>query len=469
MKQLTTRPSAALGLAGQLSPRSHAVLMLQLFALTVMVFPSDAVIASIGATGYLAALIGMFVFAVFLAASLFGLHNPLEHRHPVRGLLCLLWLSVLASYVLMDRSVLTGAEMAGADRMLIQLAVITGVALVAAECLRSLHDIRRVLRVLCWGGAFCGVVAALQFWISLDIAPYLRELPGFSLNFDNVGILDRAELNRVAGTATHPIELGVVSGMLLPLAIYLAIYDTGQSAFRRWAPVILLGVAISTSVSRSAIIAAGVGLAVLVVLMPTRQRLLALGAVPLAVVVAFMSAPGLIQTLREFFGAGSSDPSVASRVADYPLVERLVHEAPWFGHGGYTYIADNAFDVLDNQYLKTAIELGLVGVVALAAYFLVPAIVALVARRRSGDPELRLLCAALAGAALVAPVCSLTFDSLSYPMFANVHALVIGLVGAGWLLAARDGAPASGRPHETSNVPYLGRPPSTGTVLPAGG
>ena len=46
----------------------------------------------------------MFVFAVFLTASLFGLHNPLEHRHPIRGLLCLLWLSALASYVLMDRA-----------------------------------------------------------------------------------------------------------------------------------------------------------------------------------------------------------------------------------------------------------------------------------------------------------------------------------------------------------------------------
>ena len=78
--------------------------MLQLFALTVMVFPSDAVIRAIGASAYLAGLISMFVFAVFLTASLFGLHNPLEHRHPIRGLLCLLWLSALASYVLMDQA-----------------------------------------------------------------------------------------------------------------------------------------------------------------------------------------------------------------------------------------------------------------------------------------------------------------------------------------------------------------------------
>ena len=34
-------------------------------------------------------------------------------------------------------------------------------------------------------------------------------------------------------------------------------------------------------------------------------------------------------------------------------------------------------DILDNQFLKTAIELGLVGVVALTAFFLVPVISAL--------------------------------------------------------------------------------------------
>ena len=89
----------------------------------------------------------------------------------------------------MDRNELTVPELAGADRLLMQLAVITGVALIAADFLGSLSDVRRVLRVLCWGGAFCGVVAALQFWISLDLSVYLRELPGFSLNVDDVGIV----------------------------------------------------------------------------------------------------------------------------------------------------------------------------------------------------------------------------------------------------------------------------------------
>ena len=121
------------------------------------------------------------------------------------------------------------AEVLAADRQLMQLAVITGVALVAAEGLSSLGDVRRVLRVLIWGGAFCGVVAALQFWASIDITPYLRDLPGFAINSDNPAIVSRAALNRVTGTSINTIELGVVAGMLVPLAIYLAIYDTDRA------------------------------------------------------------------------------------------------------------------------------------------------------------------------------------------------------------------------------------------------
>jgi O-antigen ligase len=426
-----------LSIARGISYRSHAVPLLMLFAVAVMVIPSNAAVQAIGASGYPASLLGMFAFAAWVGATVLGLHDPRVHRHPIRGVLCLLWLSALASYVLMDRSTLTAAEIRSADRFLIQIAVITGVAFVAADGLKSLHEIRRVLRALSWGGAFCGVVASLQFWLTLDITPYLRLLPGLSLTSENSGILAREALNRVAGTAIHPIELGVVAGMLLPLAIYVAMYDTDRAPWKRWAPVGLIAVAIPTSVSRSAILAVTLAMATLVVLMPVRQRLVAICTLPFALVAVFMSAPGVIGAFASLFGAGTADPSVATRVDDYPLVERLVAEAPWFGHGGGTYFAADVFDILDNQYLKSAIELGLIGLVALSAYLLVPLIAALVARRRSRDPELRLLCAALAGAALAATVCSFTFDSLSFPMVPNVHALVIGLIGACWQLSAR--------------------------------
>jgi hypothetical protein len=445
MAAAISHPVATLDLVRSISSRTRAVLLLQAFALTLFVIPSDTVIMAIGAGGYPAALIGLFAFAAYLTVTLLGLHNPLRQRHPIRAVLCLLWLSVLASYVLMDRSAMTVPQLASADRLLMQLAVITGVALIAAEFLGSLQDLHRVLRAICWGGAFCGAVAGLQFWLSLDVSTYLRELPGFSLNFDDAGILARGGLNRVSGTSIYPIELGVVAGMLLPLAIYLAIYDTDRSARRRWARVGLIALAIPASVSRSGVLSVALAIGVLVVLMPAPQRLVALGALPLGLAAVFMSAPGLIGTLSDFFGAGTSDASVATRVSDYPLVERSLEQALWFGSGGWTYFPDNALDILDNQFLKTAIELGLVGVVALTAFFLVPTIAALVARRRSRDPELRLLCAALAGAALAAAACSFTFDSLSYPMFTGLYALVIGLIGAAWRLAPASEAPPAPR------------------------
>jgi hypothetical protein len=467
MATAATHPGTTIDLVRSTSARTRAVLVLQVFALTLFVIPSDTVIKVIGAGGYPAALVGMFAFAALLTVTLLGFHNPLERRHPIRAVLCLLWLSVLASYVLMDRDALTATELAGADRLLMLLAVITGVALVAAEFLASLDDVRRVLRAICWGGAFCGVVAALQFWVSLDLAAYLRDLPGFSLNVSDVGIGTRGALNRVSGTATYPIELGVVAGMLLPLAIYLAIYDTDiRDARRRWAPAGLIALAIPASVSRSAVISVGVALTVLVVLMPSRQRLVAICTLPVSLAAVFMTAPGLIGTLTSLFGAGTNDTSVAYRVSDYPVVERFLEQAPWFGQGGWTYIPDNVIGILDNQYLKTAIELGLVGVAALSLFFLVPMVTALLARRRSNDPDLRLLCAALAGAALAAAASSFTFDSLTYPMFTGLYALVIGLTGVAWRLALAEAtAPASA--NTGSTAPELVSTPRA--LLPAGG
>jgi hypothetical protein len=78
-----------------------------------------------------------------------------------------------------------------------------------------------------------------------------------------------------------------------------------------------------------------------------------------------------------------------------------------------------------------------------------------------------LLCAALAGAALAAAVCSLTFDSLSYPMFVGVYALIIGLIGAGWRLALSAEAPAIAR--AGAGLTLSGPVPGAQAALRAGG
>jgi len=425
--------------------RSDAVRLLQVFALTAMIFPSSYVIKAVGGQGYVAALVSYCLFLAWIVAMLFGQHNPFDYHYPVRIALCGMWLVSLTSYVLIDRTVMTSTQLTGANRWLLQLVGVSGVILVSAECLRTEEDIRRVLRALTWGGAFCGIVAALQFWATLDITTYLlKVLPGFTISsadaaYSAIGIRDG--VHRVAGTAIDPIELGVVAGMLLPLAVYLALHDLERSALRRWVPVVCIALAVPVSVSRSAILAVGLSLGVMIVMMPAARRVTGIAAMLLAIVAVFMTAHGLIGTLKTYFLAGTADNSIAHRVSEYPYVEKLVREAPWFGQGGGTYIVQE-IHILDNEYLTTTIQLGLLGLAALIFYLLWPALAAMVARGRTTDPALRDLCVALGGAELAAVVCSGTFDSLSFPMFVSVQALVAGLIGAVWLLVNR--SPSAG-------------------------
>ncbi|HUA27651.1 MAG TPA: O-antigen ligase family protein [Streptosporangiaceae bacterium] len=437
----------AIGVEGErrVAARSDAVWLLQAFALCALIFPSSYVIKAIGGDGYVAALVSYCLFLAWVVAIMFGQHNPFDYRYPVRIALCAMWLVSLTSYVLIDRTVMTTTQLTGANRWLLQLVGVSGVILVSAECLRTEQDIRRVLRALTWGGAFCGIVSALQFWASLDITPYLlKVLPGFTINqadaaYSAIGFRDG--VHRVAGTAIDPIELGVVAGMLLPLAVYLALHDLERSPLRRWAPVICIAFAVPASVSRSAILAAGLALGIMVVQMPPARRVTGIAATLVAIAGIFMTAHGLLGTLKSYFLAGTADNSIAHRVSEYPYVEKLVREAPWFGQGGGTYIVQE-IHILDNEYLTTTIELGLLGLAALIFYLLWPAVAALVAATRTTDPSLRDLCVALGGAELAAVLCSGTFDSLSFPMFVSVQALVAGLIGAVWLLVDR--SPSAG-------------------------
>jgi O-antigen ligase len=452
--------------------RSDAVILLQLFAVTLMVFPSDSVLKAVGGGGYVAGLVAYCLFFLWIAASFLGLHNPLDYKSPVRMALCVMWIVSLVSYLLMDRTLLSGTQQTGANRWLLQLAGVSGVILVASEGLRSLADIRRVLRALAWGGAFCGLVATLQYRMHIDLDPDLRRLPGFSMNAAQSAYgetISRGAVSRVIGTAIDPIELGVTAGMILPLAVYIAMHDVQRPRWQRWLPVIFILLSVAASGSRSSVLAAGLSIGVLLIALPAASRLTGVAGIVVATAAVFAAAHGLIGTLTSYFLAGTSDNSIAHRVNNYPYVEQLVRQAPWFGTGGGTYITVNSLHIFDNEYLTTAVQLGLVGMVALAFFLIWPAAAVLVARARSVDPEIRDLCAALAGAELAAVVCSGTFDSLSFPMFVGVQALVAGLTGAVWRLTGAGEPVTAVIQRQLSGVPDRYRRAGRPAVEHAGG
>jgi O-antigen ligase len=438
----TVSAELSVPIAKVLDKPSHAVRILQVYSIALMILPADYVVTVIGADGYAAALVSYAMLAMWFAGSLLGQHNPFACRYPVRVTLAGMWAVTIASYLMMSRASLSTTQLLAADRWLMQLAGMSGVILVAAEGVRTLEDVRRVLRTLTWGGAFCGIVALLQFKARVNLANYLK-LPGFSENSVTSGtamIVSRGGLNRVFGTALDPIELGVSAGMMLTLAAYLMMHDTGRAKWRRVLPVVCIAMAVAVSVSRSGVISVLAALGVLVVSLPPIRRLKGLTTIPLTLLVIFLAIPGLISTLASFFLAGNADPSVSHRTNNYPYVEQLVHEHPLLGQGGGTYISDE-LHVLDNQYLSTAIELGLLGLAALVFYLAWPVAVALVARQRTNNPELKDLFAALAGAELATVLCAATFDAFSFPMFFNLQALIAGLIGAAWMIAKneRDG------------------------------
>ena len=241
-----TAVSAEIPLLRAAEKPSHAVRMVQVFSIALMVLPGDFVVHMVGAGGYAAALISYFMFMAWVAGTLFGHHNPFAYRYPVRITLAWMWITSLASYILMNRTLLTSVQTAAADRWLMQIVGMSGIVLVTAEGLHTLEDVRRVLRPLTWGGAFCGIVAALQFKARIDLTRYLK-LPGFSVNASasaTAAIVQRGVENRVSGTATDPIELGVTAGMLLALAVYLMMHDTSRPKWQRVIPVVCIAFAV---------------------------------------------------------------------------------------------------------------------------------------------------------------------------------------------------------------------------------
>jgi hypothetical protein len=185
------------------------------------------------------------------------------------------------------------------------------------------------------------------------------------------------------------------------------------------------------AVSRSAILGAVVAGVVIFLGLEPRLRPKALMSVAVFLTLIYATTPGLLGTLRGFFLASGSDV----RKDDYAPALALVRKAPWFGHGPGSYITNSDIgNVLDNQYLGTLIEVGVVGLVIVLAYLLAAAFLGRGARHRSSDPATRDLGQALAAASISGAVTSYTFDSLGFKMFAGIIPLCLGIAGALWAM-----------------------------------
>ncbi|WP_284974668.1 O-antigen ligase family protein [Arthrobacter sp. efr-133-TYG-104] len=445
VKPLVPKPVPDVGLTDlEVHPGKHATVsfLLRVSAFSIFFFPSNMVLKPLGAVGTVPLMLALLLLLVWLCASFFGLQNPFRARNPGRLGIGLLWLGTCASYVAMF-SGLTGntsiASQASADRWLILILASAGIVLAVSEAVRTVNDALMLVRALLAGALFCCLVAVVQFVLRINPMVWIQDvMVGFTDNGGNTVFQVRGLLTRVAGSTFHSIELAVVCSMMLPLSIWRAIYDSTGRKWLHWTVTALLVFAIASTVSRSGVLGLTISMIVLIPFLPTTARRWALVMAPVALAALFVAVPGLVGTLTSQFTAGSSDLSVSTRTNNYPRVAKLFGELPFLGLGPGNYRPTDALQILDNQYLNSLVTLGLVGFFGMVAYLVLPACSALIAARASRIPALRALAGALAASGAVAAGCSLTFDSMSFPVFALAYPVVVGLSGAVWNMVRRE-------------------------------
>jgi O-antigen ligase len=406
---------------------NRSAILLVGYVILLFAIPARLTIHALGAAGSLASIYGVVLFARYTARRL--LRGRASQISAVPLILIVFTMAVLLSYAAAASRPITAAELSNADRGLLSLIAWAGVALTAAEGLRTRESILRVVRALATAAAAMAMLGLYQYISGSNPFDSLT-IPGLTAN-QQIGSLEaRSGLTRVTGTATHPIEFSVVLAMVVGIAIVAAVTaQTRGARLFRIAAAGLIAIGIPLAVARSGIVA----LVVLLVLVIPRldrvwRRRFYVGLIP-GIVVVRLSFPGLVGTIRGLFFYAGNDPSSQARTADYPVVWQYFHQRPILGQGFSTFIPE-LYRTLDNQILGSLVETGLVGVIAFTTLLLAPAILAFRAGRSAVDPVDRILGQVLVGSLGAAFASSLTFDALGFPMYCGVLFLLIGLCGA---------------------------------------
>jgi hypothetical protein len=233
-------------------------------------------------------------------------------------------------------------------------------------------EIDFLLRVLVGGGAVVATFALVELWTGLNvfnhvdkIIPFLKWTAGPA----EPGLL-RAGRLRVMASAQHPIGLGELLVLLIPMAIYVA----AVTRRKRWlAAALLLGLGAFATVSRTAVASLAVMVVVYVILRPGSTFKFWPLIVP-AIAAIHIAMPGTLGTLYKgifpkqgLIAEEAGAPVGSSRTASFGPAFDEVKVRPLLGGGYGTRIPigprANSF-IVDDQWLSTGMELGAAGVFA---------------------------------------------------------------------------------------------------------
>jgi polysaccharide biosynthesis protein PslJ len=415
-----------------LSRRDAQAVLTLLFLLLFLLPENYVLVGPLKSAGQPALLIGMLALALWLAGRILGLLDG-RRGHPIRWLFLVYALTTLVSFAAAMSRPLTGDESAGAVRALFPVAAMLGIGLLAVDGLNSRQRVESLLESVVLFGGVAATIGIMEFFDGGFVYSQLMHLPGLTSN--TVIINDtRSGFSRIDGAAAHPIEYAVVIACLAPLALHLALHAPTRRRRRRCGVALTLMLVVSPmSVSRSGILALAIGLAIYVAHLSGRARLNALVIGVIGIGVFRAMVPGLLGTLKSLFLVGEDDPSIAGRTEDYAQIPGLLDGHVWLGRGLGTFQPTKYF-FLDNQYLGSLLEGGLLAFLVLIGVYVTGMCVARGVRHRSGDPSLRGLAQAIVGAIGALGVSAVTFDELGFLQTAFVLFLLLGCAGALWTL-----------------------------------
>lgn len=301
-----------------------------------------------------------------------------------------------------------------------------------------------LLKVLVGGGALIGVFALIERRTNYNIFDHLHAIAPFLKFQGAIGAtgLERGGTRlRVYGPAEHPIALGALFVMLIPLAIYLA-RRNGQRHW--WGAALLLSLGAFATVSRTAVIMLAVVVLVFLRLRPRATKRLWPLVIPILAAV-HVAMPGTLGSLRAaFFPKGGLIAQQSNIVAGNELrsngrladIGPSLHELaprPIFGEGYGTRIVGfnekyNNAAILDDQWLGTLLETGIVGFFAWLWIFC-RCVRRLSGAAREDDSETGWLYTGLAASIASFGVGMATFDAFSFTQAAFVFFILLALAG----------------------------------------
>jgi hypothetical protein len=409
-----------------------AVSLLTVFLIPCFAIPSIFIVGPLGGGGTPANIVGMGLLAWWVLEKIAGGSRIDRQRQPLRlGVLAIL-LAIAASLVALHTRPDSGKEVIGAYRGLLLVASLFGIVLVAADGIPSIERAMVLLRRLVLAVAIISAIGILEFFTHINPG---RSIPFPFLSRNAEALFEnRVGFVRVQSSAYHPIELGALLGIMLPISVHCAMHTDDRKARRRaWVQVALIAAVLPMTLSRTGIIGAVIGSIALMTQWSGKQRLRALGVTAVFVAVLRVVTPGLVGSVTGMFRYFLEDSSTTTRTSRYGVAGDYFAPNPVFGRG-YNTLFPATHQIFDNSYLYFAIETGVVGLLSLWIFFGTMFFVCRGIRLRTTDRALQDLGGLLSAVAFIMPIMFATADMMSFNMLMQTFFLLAGIGGALWRL-----------------------------------